>query len=424
MNANTRYEVQVLARSPEGESQWSQSVEVRTVANQAPTFSEGSRTSRSLDENTAGTNDIGNPVTATDNDGGTLDYRLAGTDAASFDLDANDGQLETRSGETYDYEEKARYEVTVRVEDGQGGSNTIEVTINLRDETEPPEDPAAPSVSAASSTSLTVTWAEPANTGPDIHDYDVQYREGDSGSFTSWSHNSAERTATITNLTPGTSYEAQVLARNPEGASDWSSPGTGSTDPNQLPVFTDGSSATRALNENTPGVENVGYPVGATDPENTTLTYRLEGTDADSFSIDTRSGQLRTRSGKTWDYETKSSYSVSVEATDGHGGERTIPVFIQLNDLNERPSFTSDASFEALENQTFAGRVTAEDVDGGDHIASYTLTGGADQNLFAIDNAGVLTFKDAPDFENPRTREGTTSTTWRSPPPAAPEDAP
>ena len=197
LNANTRYEVQVLARSPEGESQWSQSVEVRTVANQAPTFSEGSRTSRSLDENTAGTNDIGNPVTATDNDGGTLDYRLAGTDAASFDLDANDGQLQTRSGETYDYEEKARYEVTVRVEDGQGGSNTIEVTINLRDETEPPEDPAAPSVSAASSTSLTVTWAEPANTGPDIHDYDVQYREGDSGSFTSWSHNSAERTATI-----------------------------------------------------------------------------------------------------------------------------------------------------------------------------------------------------------------------------------
>ena len=192
-----------------------------------------------------------------------------------------------------------------------------------------------------------------------------------------------------------------MLARNPEGASDWSSPGTGSTDPNQLPVFTDGSSATRALNENTPGVENVGYPVGATDPENTTLTYRLEGTDADSFSIDTRSGQLRTRSGKTWDYETKSSYSVSVAATDGHGGERTIPVFIQLNDLNERPSFTSDASFEALENQTFAGRVTSEDVDSGDHIANYTITDGADQALFQVNSAGTLTFKDAPDFEQP-----------------------
>ena len=401
LTADTRYQVQVLARSPEGESLRSESVEARTSANQAPRFNEGTSTSRRFEENTTGTHDIGNPVTATDSDGGTPAYALAGTDAAHFDLDTNDGQLETRSGQTYDYEEKARYEVTVRVEDGQGGSNTIEVTINLRDELEPPEDPAAPGVSAASSTSLTVTWAEPATTGPDIDDYDIQYREGDSGSFSSWSHNSADRTATITNLTPGTAYQAQVLARNAEGASDWSSSGTGSTDPNQLPVFTDGSSATRRLDENTTGVKDVGDPVGATDPENTTLTYSLEGTDADAFAIDTRNGQLRTSSGETYDYETKSSYSVSAKAEDGHGGDRTIPVFIDLNDLNEAPEFISDPAFEAAENQTFAGLVEAEDVDGGDHIASYTLTGGADQNLFEVNSGGVLIFKDAPDFENP-----------------------
>ncbi len=400
LSADTPYEVQVLARSDEGESLWSESVDARTVANQAPRFNEGTSTTRRFGENTTGTNDIGNPVTATDSDGGTLDYGLAGSDAAHFDLDASDGQLETRSGRTYDYEEQARYEVTVRVEDGQGGSNTIEVTVNLRDEPEPPEDPGAPGVSAASSTSLTVTWSEPATTGPDISDYDLQYRQGDSGSFTFWSHNSAERTATITNLTPGTSYQAQVLARNPEGASDWSPPGTGRTDPNQLPVFTDGSSATRSLDENTTGVVDVGDPVGATDPENTTLTYRLEGTDADSFTVHSGSGQLRTRSGKTWDYETTSNYSVEVKATDGHGGERTVPVFISLNDVNEPPSFTSDAAFEAAENQTFAGLVEAEDLDGADRVTNYTPTGGADQALFEVNSGGVLTFKDAPDFEN------------------------
>ena len=289
----------------------------------------------------------------------------------------------------------------MRVEDGQGGSNTIEVTINLIDQQEPPEAPAAPGVSAASSTSLTVTWDEPANTGPDVHDYDVQYRQGDSGSFRSWTHNSAERTAEITSLTPGTSYQVQVRARNDEGASDWSPSGTGSTDPNQLPVFTDGSSATRALDENTTGVQDVGDPVGATDPENTTLTYSLQGTDADSFTVHSSSGQLRTRSGKTWDYEATSNYSVEVKATDGHSGERTIPVSIELNDLNEPPTFTSDAAFEAAENQTFAGRVTAEDVDSGDNIAGYTVTGGADQALFEVNSSGVLTFKDAPDFEQP-----------------------
>ena len=78
-------------------------------------------------------------MTAIDHDGGTPVYALAGTDAARFDIDTDDGQLQTRSGETYDFEEQPRYEVTVRVEDGQGGSNTIEVTINLIDETEPPK---------------------------------------------------------------------------------------------------------------------------------------------------------------------------------------------------------------------------------------------------------------------------------------------
>ena len=401
LTANTSYQVQVLARSPEGESLWSESVTVSTVANQAPTFNEGSRTTRSIAENTTGTQDIGNPITATDRDGGTPTYRLEGTDQASFVL--NNNQLQTLSGETYDYEEKNRYEVTVRVEDGQGGSNTIAVTINLTDVREPPETPDPPSVSAASSLSLTVTWDEPTNTGPDIDDYDVQYREGDSGNFTAWTHNSADRTATITGRTPGTSYQVQVRARNAEGTSDWSDAGTGSTSANQRPIFTDGSSATRSFAENTTGVQNIGDPITATDPENTTLTYSLEGTDKDAFTIDTPNGQLRTKSGQTYDYETQSRYSVDVKASDGHGNDRTISVLIDLTDVNEAPTFTSDATFEAAENNQFAVRVDAEDVDSADGITGYTITGGAgrDPGQLEINSAGVLTFKDAPDFENP-----------------------
>ena len=399
LTANTQYEVQVQARSPESDSQWSPSVTVSTVANQAPTFNDGSSTIRSLAENTTGTHNIGNPITATDQDGGTLSYRLEGTDQTSFTID--DNQLQTLSGETYDFEEKNRYEVIVRVEDGQGGSNTIEVTINLNDEQEPPETPTPPRVVPASSTSLTVTWNEPTNTGPDIDDYDVQYRQGDSGNFTPWTHNSTDRTATITGRTPGTSYEVQVKAHNAEGWSDWSNSGTGSTSANGLPVFTDGSSATRDLNENTTGVHNIGDPISATDPENTTLTYSVEGQDKDAFTFDTRSGQLRTKSGETYDYETQPSYSVDVKATDGHSGDRTILVFIDLTDINEAPTFTSDADFEAAENNQFIDRVDAEDVDSGDGITGYTITGGSDRDLLEINSGGVLTFKDAPNFENP-----------------------
>ena len=345
LKSNTAYQIQVQAISDEGTSPWSPSGNGRTIANQAPTFSDGTSATRRLAENTTGVHNVGNPITATDGDGGTLRYLLGGTDQASFTLDVD--QLQTVAGVAYDYEEKNSYVVIVRVQDGQGGSNTIEVAINLIDQQEPPGDPAAPSVSAASSTSLTVTWTEPTNTGPDIDDYDIQDREGDSGNFTSWTHNSADRTATITGRSPGRSYEVQVRASNDEGASDWSPSGTGSTGANEAPVFTDGSSATRALDENTTGVQNIGDPISATDPENTSLTYSLEGTDADAFTINSRSGQLRTQSDQTYDYEAKPRYVVDVKATDGHSGEHTITVLINLNDVNEPPAFTSDAAFEA-----------------------------------------------------------------------------
>ncbi len=246
-----------------------------------------------------------------------------------------------------------------------------------------------------------MTWDEPTNTGPDIDDYDVQYREGDSGNFTTWTHNSAERTATITGRKPGTSYEVQVKARNAEGPSDWSDSGTGSTSANGLPVFTDGGSATRSFAENMTGVHNIGNPIIATDPENTTLAYSLEGTDKDAFTLISNSGQLRTKSGETYDYETQPRYFVDVKATDGHSGERTISVNIDLTDVNEAPTFTSDATFEASENNQFAGRIDAEDVDSADRITDYTITSGADRDLLEISSGGTLTFKDAPNFENP-----------------------
>ncbi len=105
--------------------------------NQVPTFSEGGSATRSFAENTGAGQNIGNPVSAADSDGGTLSYSLEGTDASSFALVSTSGQLQTKSGVIYDFETKNRYEVSVRVSDGQGGSVTIDVTINLTDVGEP-----------------------------------------------------------------------------------------------------------------------------------------------------------------------------------------------------------------------------------------------------------------------------------------------
>ena len=65
------------------------------------------------------------------------------------------------------------------------------VTNNTEGAADPPGRPAAPSVSATagSTTSLDVTWAAPSNTGPAITSYDLQYRQGTSGNFTTGPQN-------------------------------------------------------------------------------------------------------------------------------------------------------------------------------------------------------------------------------------------
>jgi hypothetical protein len=105
------------------------------------------------------------------------------------------------------------------------------------------------------------------------------------------------------------------------------------------PVFTDGDSTTREVAENTASGVNIGTAVGATDADDEpvfsdgvsttrTLTYSLGGDDAESFSINTSNGQLRSVAENTssgvnidtpvgathaaLDFETKSSYSVSI----------------------------------------------------------------------------------------------------------------
>ena len=67
---------------------------------------------------------------------------------------------------------------------------------------------------------------------------------------------------------------------------------------------------------------DVGRQVAASDPDGDTLTYTLGETDAESFDIDSTTGQLNTKT--ALDTATKSSYSVTVSVTDGKnaGGGR------------------------------------------------------------------------------------------------------
>ena len=93
------------------------------------------------------------------------------------------------------------------------------------------------------------------------------------------------------------------------------------------------ASTTRTIAENTAANANIGSPVEATDPNGDTLTYTLGGTNAASFGIVGSTGQLRTSA--ALDFETKSTYSVEVTATDLGGLSDTIDVTINVTDVVE-----------------------------------------------------------------------------------------
>ena len=65
----------------------------------------------------------------TDANGDALTYALSGTDAASFDIDTDTGQLMTQAA--LDYETKNAYTVTVAASDSGGLSDSIDVTITV-----------------------------------------------------------------------------------------------------------------------------------------------------------------------------------------------------------------------------------------------------------------------------------------------------
>ena len=209
-----------------------------------PTFTDGNNTTRTFEETfgdaaVAMAMNIGQPVAATDPDNGdTLTYTLRGTDDGKFDIVATSGQLRTKVGTQYDYEQKRTYSVTLVVEDDDDNSAEIMVTLSVIDQNEPPLAPTPVFVSptSGSASKLNVSWNRPTNTGrPNITSYDLQYREVGAANYRNGPQNVSGTRTTISGLRPSTVYEVQVRATNPEGDGVWTPAVERSTSQNSEP---------------------------------------------------------------------------------------------------------------------------------------------------------------------------------------------
>ena len=172
---------------------------------------------------------------------------------------------------------------------------------------------------------------------------------------------------------------------------------------NREPVAADDA----LVNGNEDVADNVGSVIAATDPDPNAeaLIYTLGGANADKFRVRSN-GQIEVGAGTELDYETKTTYEVTVIAEDSFGESASIMVTIMVTDMDEAPVIsvgglvvTGQSAIDYAENGT--GMVATYSAAGPDASSATWTLSGVDANDFRISTAGVLTFRTPPNYEAP-----------------------
>ena len=395
---NTTYNFQVRAKSDSGPST---EATVNSTPNSPPTFS--SSATASVNEGTISVATL--TATDTDTDDNTFTYSISsifgGADSAKFSLSAAALSFKTAPDfeNPTDTTTNNEYIITLRV---TSGSNLREITteqtltVTVADTDEAPNAPNAPTVTDLASTTLTLNWTAPTNTGPPITDYDYRYRAGNAGAWTTIANTPIGTTSTpITTLAANTSYQVGIRATNDEGDSDWST-STSFTTPAAPPTAPQNLTATPASAQVTLAWT---APASGT-PTGYQYRHRTGSPGAWISWTDVTSGLNQTITSLT--NNTTYNFQVRAKSDLGPGTEATVN-----STPNSPPTFSSSATASVNEGTISVATLAATDTDTDDNTFTYSIIGGADSAKFSL-SAAALSFKTAPDFENPTDVASTT----------------
>ena len=146
--------------------------------------------------------------------------------------------------------------------------------------------------------------------------------------------------------------------------------------------------------------------VSASDPnDGDTVTYAITaGNTGDAFAINAANGAITVAG--ALDYETTSTYSLTVQASDSESAATTVTVTVTVTDVAEPPVFgAASYAFSVAEDAAEAAAVgTVGATVRANGAVAYAITAGNDAGGFAIDtSSGAITVAGALDYE------GTTS---------------
>ena len=374
------------------------------LVNSAPAFPSTENGQREVAEDASG--NIGDAVVATDFNNDTLYYSLSGTDAASFEIGQNNGQLRLASGVMLDFEGKRSYRFTVEVSDraDQNGvpdmviDDRQNVTITLTNVNEAPKitGDAAPAVDENSHSALasytgddperdTLTWSV---SGSDFWISDrgqLYFRTPPS--FEDETSYFVTVTATDDDATPLSGSLAVTVT-----VTDAEEEGTVTITPPRGWV---GTSFTADLTDGDGGITGETWqwersPNGRSswaDAGETSDSYTVTADDANQYLRATVSYEDRRGSGKT------ASAMLTTPVGDAPPTQNNAPEF------TETPPITRSVGQGTSAGRSIGAPVRATDPDPGD-VLTYSLESGQGANKFDIDPAtGQLRTKEVLDYD-------------------------
>ncbi|NVJ45933.1 MAG: hypothetical protein HWE07_02365, partial [Cytophagia bacterium] len=399
---NNSYVLIVKATDNEGnESALELMVTVTDVDEDGPVFT--SDETASFTENSGGT-----VYTAVATDAGTITYSLGtSVDEEYFAIDSNTGVITFLSTPDYetplDGDENNSYVLVVKATDNEGNESTLELMVTVTD-----VDENRPVFTSDETARFTENAEGTVYTAVAIDAGTITYSLGTSVDEEYFAIDS--NTGVITFLstpdfeTPldgdeNNSYVLIVKATDHEGNESTLELMVTVTDVDEDgPVFT--SVTTASFDENASGTV---YTAIVTDEGS--ITFSL-GTSKDesAFTIDSGTGVLTFVSPP--DFESPSSqtgsnnYLIDIKATDGSNNETTLTLTVTVDNVDEdAPVFTSPTEVSFTENSNdIVSQITVTD----NSQITFTLYQSLDGSIFNLDQSGVLTFKDVPDYEVPR----------------------
>ena len=374
---------------------------ITNIDESVPTITSGS-TGTDLAEN-SGAGQTVYTVTADANDGGTIaSYAIGGDDADSMTFNTSTGVVKLTANPNY--EAKSSYSFTVTASDAAGTSDPTTVTFAITN-----VDESVPTItsgetgtnkaenSGAGQTVYTIT--ADANDGGTIASYAIG---GDDASLLAVNASSGVVTLTANpNYEAKASYSFTVTASDAAGTSDPTTVTFAITNVDEsVPTITSGETGTD-LAENSGAGQTVYTVTADANDGGTIASYAIGGDDADSMTFNTESGVVKLTGDP--DYETKSSYSFTVTASDAAGTSDPTTVTFAITNVDESvPTITSGATGTDLAENSGAGQtvytVTADANDGGT-IASYAIGGDDADSMTFNTSTGVVKLTGDPDYE-------------------------